>query len=250
MKREHVFDGGAALQKNPFSKVLPVVVVREAALGGCDMSPTEEAEGTAGTAPAAAEDDEAPEVLALLVEDSSPGSTIGCWRVRGLMWGEMRGFVVEILSAFGFFAPLEDCVSLFEGDVDRDLQDGVVHAMVLVVGLEDVPLGRGPRACVLGQVHVGEAQLPEVATALLLLKQKKPAMSVCLFCVCVREREKEASLIIAKSALPEQEAITRWNKTTKRVFACVQPKNLPLTYTCLVSQVGKKLVSLFLTLLA
>ena len=42
---------------------------------------------------------------------------------------------------------------------------------MLVVGLEDVPLGGGPGAGVLGEVDVGEAEFAEVATAFLLLKK-------------------------------------------------------------------------------
>ncbi len=41
--------------------------------------------------------------------------------------------------------------------------------MAAVVRLQDVALGGGASAGVLGKVHVGEAELPEVAAALLLL---------------------------------------------------------------------------------
>ena len=53
------------------------------------------------------------------------------------------------------------------------MQDGVVKAVILIIGLKDVSLCGGPRARVLREVDVRESQLPEVLPTFFLLQEKK-----------------------------------------------------------------------------
>jgi hypothetical protein len=55
--------------------------------------------------------------------------------------------------------------------------------MVEVVRLQDVALRRRAAAGVLGQVDVGEADLPEVSAAFLLLKNKTDEKDVSFFAI-------------------------------------------------------------------
>ncbi len=78
---------------------------------------------------------------------------------------------------------MKDCVSLLESDVEGDLQDWVVEPMVEVVRLQDVALRRRAAAGVLGQVDIGEADLPEVSATFLLLKNKTDENDVSFFTI-------------------------------------------------------------------